>query len=147
MRILNSEVYLKSESTDTRLPNSSLINNLTSTDHEASADDTSRVVQIVYHVLQRYEKTVFKDFNMRSVRLDEELETRLEETARMTGKTVSEIVREAVKRHCDELAQPNLREKLGYAIGAVRSGGSDAKRNREEYVRHLTNRHSRRKPK
>ena len=40
---------------------------------------------------------------MKSVRLDEALESRLEEAARATGRSVSQIIRDALRRHCEEL--------------------------------------------
>lgn len=61
---------------------------------------------------------------MRSVRLDEELEARLEEAARVTGEPVSAIIREAVRRRCDEVLGGRLDRQLADVIGAVAAGGS-----------------------
>jgi predicted transcriptional regulator len=61
---------------------------------------------------------------MRSVRLDEELENRLEEAARASGEPVSEIIREAVRRRCDEMLGGRLDRRLADVIGVIGAGGS-----------------------
>jgi len=61
---------------------------------------------------------------MRSVRLDEQLEARLEEAARVTGEPVSQIIRDAVRRRCDEVLGGRLDRRLSDVIGTVSAGGS-----------------------
>ena len=61
---------------------------------------------------------------MRSVRLDEQLEARLEEAARATGEPVSQIIRDAVRRRCDEVLGGRLDRRLADVIGTVAAGGS-----------------------
>ena len=61
---------------------------------------------------------------MTSVRFNSKLEARLERVAKMTGKTKSRVIQEAVAEHCDKVLQ---QEPLGVAladyIGALSSGG------------------------
>lgn len=63
---------------------------------------------------------------MRSVRLDDELEQRLTEAARVTGEPVSEIIREAVRRRCDEVLGDRLDRRLADVVGAIDSNGAQA---------------------
>ena len=74
---------------------------------------------------------------MRSVRLDEELEARLEEAARVTGRTVSELIRDAVRRRCDELLGGRFRSQLGDVTGAVASRGGQSRRTGRQFVESL----------
>lgn len=68
---------------------------------------------------------------MRSVRLDHELDARLEETARVTGEPVSKIIREAVRRRCDEVLGGRLDRRLADVVGMVSVGGSSRKTGRK----------------
>jgi hypothetical protein len=63
---------------------------------------------------------------MKSVRLDEELETRLERAARALAMTQSDFLREALARRCDEVLGGSLRERLAPVIGIVNSSGGRA---------------------
>jgi predicted transcriptional regulator len=47
-----------------------------------------------------------------TIRLDENLERRLDETARRAGKSRSEVVREALTRHLTLLRFDQLRERI-----------------------------------
>lgn len=67
---------------------------------------------------------------MRSVRLGRELESRLEEAAQITGEPVSEIIREAVRRRCDEVLGGRLDRRLADVIGIVSVGGNSRKSGR-----------------
>jgi hypothetical protein len=64
---------------------------------------------------------------LRSVRLDEELEARLREAARVCGKPVSTIIREAVEGYCDRVLSDRLDQRLADVIGVVRSEGGRAR--------------------
>lgn len=68
---------------------------------------------------------------MKTVRLGSELESRLDELARVTGQPVSEIIREAVRRYCDEIPLDRLADRLSDVIGAVSGGGSSRGTGRE----------------
>jgi len=67
---------------------------------------------------------------MRSVRLGQELEARLEEASQITGEPVSEIIREAVRRRCDEVLGGRLDRRLADVIGVVSAGGNSRKTGR-----------------
>ena len=64
---------------------------------------------------------------MRSVRLESALESRLEEAARITGQPVSKIIREAVKKRCDEVLGDSLDQRLADVVGVVSAGGNSRK--------------------
>lgn len=55
----------------------------------------------------------------RSVRIDAELERRLEKAAEVEGKSVSAIIRDAVSRRCDEVLGHRTDVELADVIGAV----------------------------
>jgi len=65
---------------------------------------------------------------MKSVRLDETLEARLEEAARVSGKSVSEIIRQAIDERCEHILGQRLAHRLTDVIGAIRSDGGRARR-------------------
>jgi hypothetical protein len=65
---------------------------------------------------------------MKSVRLDPELEARLERAARASATSQSEFIRDAVARRCDEVLGGTLAERLAGAIGIVCSSGGRADR-------------------
>lgn len=56
---------------------------------------------------------------MRSVRLDEETERRLDEASRTSGMHASEIIRAGIRKQCDEILGTSLRDRLAYFIGAI----------------------------
>ena len=74
---------------------------------------------------------------MRSVRLNEELEARLDEAARVTGLSVSELIRDAVRRRCDELLGERLSSRLGDVTGAVASRGGQSRRTGRQFLETL----------
>lgn len=75
---------------------------------------------------------------MRSVRLDEELESRLEEAARITGEPVSRIIRDAVRKKCDEVLGDRLDVRLADVIGSVSSKKrTNSRRTGREFTRIL----------
>jgi predicted transcriptional regulator len=65
---------------------------------------------------------------MRSVRLDAALEARLEEAALVTGKPVSDIIRQAIEERCEAILGQRLAHRLGDVAGIVRSKGGRARR-------------------
>ena len=84
---------------------------------------------------------------MKSVRLGDELERRLEEAARVSGQPASKIIRDAVRRSCDELLHDRLSERLADVVGAVGSGGGRSQhtgRQFTEVLRKTQARHRRR---
>lgn len=64
---------------------------------------------------------------MRSVRLDEALEARLAEAAVLSGKPVSDIIRQAIEEHCEAILGQRLAQRLGDVVGLVRSEGGRAR--------------------
>jgi predicted DNA-binding protein len=65
---------------------------------------------------------------MRSVRLDEALEARLEEAALISGKPVSDIIRQAIEERCESILGQRLAHRLRDVTGLVRSKGGRARR-------------------
>lgn len=63
---------------------------------------------------------------MRSVRLDDELEARLEQAAEASGQAASDIIRQGVRQRCDEILARSPRNDLAEFIGSVASGRSRA---------------------
>ncbi len=65
---------------------------------------------------------------MRSVRLDEALEARLEEAANVSGRPVSDIIRQAIEERCEAILGQRLSHRLRDVTGIVRSRGGRARR-------------------
>jgi len=64
---------------------------------------------------------------MRSVRLNEALDARLAEAARVTGKPVSDIIRQAIEERCEAILGSSLAHRLRDVTGIVRSRGGRAR--------------------
>jgi Ribbon-helix-helix protein, copG family len=65
---------------------------------------------------------------VRSVRLDAGLEARLQEAARVTGKPISTLIRDALEAYCDALLKDRPACRLADVIGVVQSTGGRARR-------------------
>lgn len=79
---------------------------------------------------------------MRSLRLDDELEQRLQRAAAVRGESLSEFIRRAV----DERARATLAESsvaFDDVLGVVRSGGGRARRTGDAFREALAERASR----
>ena len=63
---------------------------------------------------------------MRSVRLDDNLESKLERAARALAVSPSEFLRDALARRCDEVLGGSLKERLAPVVGIVKSTGGRA---------------------
>lgn len=74
---------------------------------------------------------------MRSVRLDEALEARLAEAARVTGQPVSGVIRDAVAQWCDALLGQRLDRRLADVIGVVHSEGGRAEKSGRAFAKVL----------
>ncbi|MBI2072654.1 MAG: CopG family transcriptional regulator [Gemmatimonadetes bacterium] len=73
-----------------------------------------------------------------SVRLDKQAQARLERLARITGRTKSDLMREAIARLDETLngdAAPTLYEQWHEVIGIVNLGPGDRARRAEELLR------------
>lgn len=81
---------------------------------------------------------------MRSVRLDAELESRLEEAARLEGKPVSSIIREAIDERCEAILGQRLAHRLRDVTGIVQGGGGRARRTGDAFRAALRKRRAKR---
>jgi len=75
---------------------------------------------------------------MRSVRLDEALESRLEQAARLTGQPVSNIIRQAIEQRCEAILGQRLADRLRDVTGIVRSKGGRARKTGRAFLAQLT---------
>lgn len=74
---------------------------------------------------------------MRSVRLDPELEQRLEHAAAVRGETVSEFIRRATAERADATLQPDAVGEFADVVGVVHGGGGRARKTGEAFRREL----------
>jgi hypothetical protein len=63
---------------------------------------------------------------MKSVRLNDNLEAKLERAARTLGVSQSEFLRDALTRRCAEVLGDSLQQRLAPVIGIVNSSGGRA---------------------
>jgi len=59
---------------------------------------------------------------MRSVRLEESLERKLQQAAAACGEPISEFIRDAVREKCDRVLGDRLDVRLADVVGAFSSG-------------------------
>ena len=74
---------------------------------------------------------------MRSVRLDEALESRLEQAAQLSGESVSNIIRQAIEERCEAILGQRLADRLRDVTGTVRSNGGRARQTGKAFSAHL----------
>lgn len=74
---------------------------------------------------------------MKSVRLDMRQEARLTEAAQLTGRSVSDLIRDAIDEHCDRVLGTGLEQRLADVIGSIASGGGDARHTGREFKKLL----------
>ena len=74
---------------------------------------------------------------MRSVRLDQALESRLEQAAQLSGEPVSNIIRQAIEAHCEAILGQRLADRLRDVTGTVRSNGGRARLTGVAFGAHL----------
>ena len=77
---------------------------------------------------------------MTSVRLDPELEARLNEAARITGEPVSKIIRSAIEERCNLLLGQRLDHRLADVVGSVASGGGSSRKTGQAFLEALQSR-------
>jgi Ribbon-helix-helix protein, copG family len=63
---------------------------------------------------------------MKSVRLGDDLEAKLERAARALAMSQSEFLRDALIRRCDEVLGDSLAQRLAPVVGVVNSSGGRA---------------------
>ena len=80
----------------------------------------------------------------KSFRLDPDLERRLEQAAAREGVPASALIRDAVRRRCDEVLGGTLLDELGDIVGAVDGGGAQSSRTGEAFAALLGKRRNRR---
>jgi hypothetical protein len=81
----------------------------------------------------------------KSFRLDPELERRLEQAAARQGVPASVLIRDAVRRRCDEVLGGTLLDDLGDIVGSVDIGGDQSRRTGQAFADLLRARRKRRK--
>ena len=75
----------------------------------------------------------------KSFRLDPELQHRLEEAAAREGIPASALIRDAVRRRCDDVLGRTLLKDLGDIVGAIDVGGDSSLRTGREFTTLLRN--------
>ena len=70
---------------------------------------------------------------VKTVRLDADLEARLERASQAVDETQSEFIRQAVSQRCEQVLGPTLAERLRSVIGVIESGGGRASRTGAAY--------------
>jgi hypothetical protein len=76
----------------------------------------------------------------KSFRLDPDLERRLYEAAVREGVPESELIREAIRRRCDEILGGTLLDELGDIVGSVSIGTIGSTRTGEAFAQVLRSR-------
>ena len=79
----------------------------------------------------------------KSVRLDSNLESRLERAARVLGISQSELIREAVAKRCEEVVRPSLAVRLTPLIGLIKTSGGRARHTGMAFRRALAKKRAR----
>jgi hypothetical protein len=80
---------------------------------------------------------------MKSVRLDDSLEVKLERAARALGVSQSAFLRDALVRRCAEVLGDSLAERLSPVVGVVQSSGGRASRSGKAFREALVRRRKR----
>lgn len=94
-----------------------------------------------FDVLQYSGKRDTNKDPMKSVRLDETLEVRLREAARMAGVPPSTFIRQAVEERCDRVLAERLDLRLADVIGTIHSQGGRASRTGKAFLGTIQERH------
>jgi predicted DNA-binding protein len=77
---------------------------------------------------------------MRSIRLDDELDSRVRQAAATEGASVSEFIRRAASERADHTLANSARERLADVIGTVHGGGGQARDTGTAFVKSLNQR-------
>jgi hypothetical protein len=81
----------------------------------------------------------------KSFRLDRDLERRLEQAAAHEGVPASALIRDAVRRRCDEVLGGTLLHELGDIVGTIDIGGDQSRRTGDAFAELLRQRQTRRR--
>jgi hypothetical protein len=74
---------------------------------------------------------------MRSLRLDPELDEKVQRAAAVEEESVSEFIRHAAEERADRVLNDRPRNRFGDVAGAVRGGGGRARQSSEAFTREL----------
>jgi len=74
---------------------------------------------------------------MRSLRLDPELDEKLQRAAAITGESVSEFIRQAVADRADETLATRPSDRFADVAGVIHGGGGRARRTGDAFRRNL----------
>ena len=77
---------------------------------------------------------------MRSIRLDDELDTRVRQAAAAEGASISEFIRRAASERADHTLANGASERLADVLGAVHGGGGQARDTGAAFVKILDRR-------
>lgn len=81
---------------------------------------------------------------MRSLRIDTELDERIQRAAKLEGSSVSEFIRDAAAERAERALAERGAERLADVVGVVRGGGGRARDTGEAFAELLAERrHSR----
>ncbi len=81
---------------------------------------------------------------LKSFRLDPDLERRIEQAAAREGIPASALIRDAVRRRCDEVLGGTLLHELGDIVGAADNGGDHSRRTGQAFSELLRARRTKR---
>ena len=81
----------------------------------------------------------------KSFRLDPDLERRLEQAAAREGVPASALIRDAVRRRCDEVLGGTLLHDLGEIVGVIDVGGDQSRDTGGAFAELLRKRRTRRR--
>ena len=82
--------------------------------------------------------------DLKSVRLGRSLRSQLRQAATVSGRSESELIREAVARHTDAILKGRLDRRLADVIGIARGPGGQAERTGEAFTELLVRQQRRR---
>ncbi len=74
---------------------------------------------------------------MRSLRLDPDLDEKIQKAAALKGESVSEFIRHAAEERADETLMARPRDLFADVAGVVHSGGGRARRSGEAFTKAL----------
>ena len=77
---------------------------------------------------------------MKSVRLSKQMEAELEEAARISGESVSSIIRRAVQDRCRSILGDRLDARVNDVAGTIQSNGGRARRSGRAFAESLLQR-------
>lgn len=74
---------------------------------------------------------------MRSIRLDPDLDQRVQRAAAIRGESVSEFIRQAAAERAEEILVESGRQRFADVAGTVHGGGGRARRSGEAFTEAL----------